>query len=109
MLSLIISEFFDKGGGLDVITSYHHFRVKGLFPASVIFLLNSFSREGNSVAASSSSLNVEVHPLDFLEECLNEGKGVQGFFRGLIVSPLLNYLECLCYYSVHGFLYLPVS
>ena len=46
MLSLNISEFFGRGGGLDVITSYHHFRVKELFPDNVIFLLNSFSREG---------------------------------------------------------------
>ena len=53
MLSLNISEFFGRGGGLDVITSYHHFRIKELFPDNVIFLLNSFSREGSSVAASS--------------------------------------------------------
>ena len=55
MFSLDFSEFFGKGGGLDVITSYHHWRVKGLFPDIVIFLLSSFNRKGNSVAASSSS------------------------------------------------------
>jgi len=58
MFSLIVSEFFGKGGGLDVITSYHHFRVRKLFPDNEIFLLNSFSREGNSVAASSSSFKM---------------------------------------------------
>ena len=58
MLSLIVSEFFGKGGGLDVITSYHHLRVKGLFPDIMIYLLSSFNKEGNSVAASSSSFKM---------------------------------------------------
>ena len=49
---------FGKGGGLDDITSYHHWRVKELFPDIVILLLSSFNREGNSVAASSSSFKM---------------------------------------------------
>ena len=44
--------------GRDVITSYHHCRIKGLFPAILIFLINNFNMEGNSVAASSSSLKM---------------------------------------------------
>ena len=56
--SLHFSMFFGKGGGRDVITSYHHCRVKGLFPAILIFLISNFNMEGNSVAASSSSLKM---------------------------------------------------
>ena len=55
---LYFSSFFGRGGGRDVITSYHHCRVRGMFPAILIFLINNFSMEGNSVAASSSSLRM---------------------------------------------------
>ena len=55
---LHFSLFFGRGGGCDVITSYHHCRVRGLLPAILIFLINNFSMEGNSVAASSSSLRI---------------------------------------------------
>ena len=57
-LDFVFVATLNRGGGLDVITSYHHFRVKELFPDNVIFLLNSFSREGSSVAASSSSFRM---------------------------------------------------
>jgi len=54
--SLCFSSFFGRGGGRNVITSYH--RVWGLLPAILIFLINNLSIEGNSVAASSSSLKM---------------------------------------------------
>ena len=56
--SLHFSSFSGRGGGRDVITSYHHCRVRGLLPAIFIFLISNFSMEGNSVAASSSSLKI---------------------------------------------------
>jgi len=56
--SLHFSSFFDRGGGRDVITSYHHCRVRRLLPAIFILLISNFSMEGNSVAASSSSLKI---------------------------------------------------
>jgi len=56
--SLCFSSFFGRGGGRDVITSYHHCRIWGLLPAILIFLISNFSMEGNSVAASSSSLRM---------------------------------------------------
>jgi len=56
--SLCFSSFFGRGGGRDVITSYHPCRIWGLLPAILIFLINNFSMEGNSVAASSSSLRM---------------------------------------------------
>jgi len=54
--SLCFSSFFGREGGRVVITSWHHCRIWGLLPA--IFLINNFSIEGNSVAASSSSLRM---------------------------------------------------
>jgi len=56
--SLYFSSFLSRGSGRDVITSSHHCRVRGLLPAILIFLINNFSMEGNSVAASSSSLRI---------------------------------------------------
>jgi len=56
--SLYFSSFLGRVGGRDVITSYHHCRVRGLLPAILIFLINNFSMEGNSVAASSSSFRI---------------------------------------------------
>jgi len=56
--SLHFSLFFGRGGGRDVITSYHQCQVRGLLPVILIFLINNFSMEGNSVAASSSSLKI---------------------------------------------------
>jgi len=56
--SLYFSSFLGRGGGRDVITSYHHCRVRGLLQAILIFLINNFNMEGNSVAASSSSLRI---------------------------------------------------
>jgi len=56
--SLCFSAFFGRGDGRDVITSYHHCRIRGLLPVILIFLISSLSIEGNSVAASSSSLRI---------------------------------------------------
>ena len=58
IISLLFSSFFGRGGSCDVITSYHHCRVRGLLPVMLIFLISSFSIEGNSVAASSSSFRI---------------------------------------------------
>jgi len=58
IFSLCSSSFFGREDGRDVITSYYHCRIWGLLPAILIFLINNFSMEGNSVAASSSSLRM---------------------------------------------------
>ena len=50
IISLLFSSFVGRGGGRDVITSYHHCRVRGLLPVTLIFLMSSFNMEGNSVA-----------------------------------------------------------
>jgi len=50
IISLLFSSFVGRGGGRDVITSYHHCRVRGLLPVILIFLMSSFNMEGNSVA-----------------------------------------------------------
>ena len=41
--SLCFSSFFGRGGGRDVITSYHHCRIWGLLPAILIFLISNFN------------------------------------------------------------------
>jgi len=56
--SLCFSSFFGRGGGRNVITSYHHCLIWGLLLAILIFLNYNLSIEGNSVAASSSSLKM---------------------------------------------------
>ena len=58
--SLYFSWFFGRGGGRVDINSYHHCWIWGLFPAILIHLINNFSMEGNSVAASSSSAKMAV-------------------------------------------------
>jgi len=81
IVSLLFSSFLGRGGGHEVITSYHHCRVRGLLPVILIFLISSFSIEGNSVAASSASFNSVVHLVDLYDKCFHRGKRVQGIPR----------------------------
>jgi len=53
--SLCFPSRFAKGGDLVAITSYHQSQMFFLFPKILVYFVSSFSREGNSVAASSSS------------------------------------------------------
>jgi len=87
--SLHSSLFFGRGGGHDVITSYHHCRVRGLLPAILIFLINNFNVEGNSVTASSSSLRIAW----FIS--LISSRNVSMEVREVRVSSLLEFsLHC---------------
>jgi len=87
--SLYFSSFLGRGGGRDVITSYHHCRVEGLLPAILIFLINNFSMEGNSIAAPPSSLRIAW----FIS--LISSRNVSIEVREVRVSPVLEFsLHC---------------
>ena len=49
------SSRFARGGGLAVITSYHHSQMCALFPKFLVFFVSHSSREENSISACSSS------------------------------------------------------
>jgi len=91
--SLYFSSFFGRGGGRDVITSYHHCRIWGLLPAILICLINNFSMEGNSVAAAASYSSVKMAEFISLissrdASILLGGEGGQGVVRARVISPL---------------------
>jgi len=72
----------------------------------LIFLINNFNMEGNSVAASSSSLKIAWF-ISLISSRIVEGG--QGFIRARVFSPLFYFLQYITYRSMHGFLYSPVS
>jgi len=106
--SLHFSSFFGRGGGRDVITSYHHCRVRGLLPAILIFMINNLNMEGNSVAASSSSLKIAW----FIS--LISSRNVSMEMREVRVSSVLEFplhrsISSSILLTVLCLVYLPVS